>query len=354
MPYIPLKRKEDLGHSPYEMKFRGQRKEEEVLMTVINISSESVVTKEINDVEELRSYKDSGSITWLNIDGLHDEKLMTNVAEIFHIPSDIMSDVMDPQLRAQVEEFDEGLFISVKMLEFNEKSGQIVVDNISILVMNNMLISFQEKQGDVFDPVRDRIRKHTARFINSGVDYLAFALLDVIIDNYIYILGVYGEKVETFEEKITLSVDKRTLRIINVFKHELNNLRRDIKPAKEMILSLVKLDTDYISEENQTHYKELQDNINQATEMLDYYREVLYDSLDVYHSSMSTKLNDIMALLTVYSVVFIPLTFIVGVYGMNFDHMPELHTRNGYFVVWGIMIVIALAMLWYFKRKKWF
>jgi len=175
-----------------------------------------------------------------------------------------------------------------------------------------------------------------------------------VIDNYIYILGVYGEKVETLEERLILDTNKETLKIISLFKHELNNLRVDIKPAKEMIVGLTKLDTDFIQEENEKHYKELQDNINQAVDLLDYYREVLYDELNMYHSSMSTKLNDTMTVLTVFSVIFIPLTFIVGVYGMNFDHLPELHWRYGYFIVWGIMLLIVVGMIGYFKRRKWF
>ncbi len=239
-------------------------------------------------------------------------------------------------------------------MEFNEKKNRVSVDNLSLIVMDKILITFQEEKGDLFEPVRERIRKHRTKIRTSGSDYLAFTLLDVVIDNYIYILGVYGEKVETLEERLILDTNKETLKIISLFKHELNNLRVDIKPAKEMIVGLTKLDTDFIQEENEKHYKELQDNINQAVDLLDYYREVLYDELNMYHSSMSTKLNDTMTVLTVFSVIFIPLTFIVGVYGMNFDHLPELHWRYGYFIVWGIMLLIVVGMIGYFKRRKWF
>lgn len=355
MPYIPLKRKEDIGLSPFEMKFRGRKRANQVRMTIFDINKEQVREATLESTEQLKEYRESDTLTWLNVDGLHNEQIMRDIASTFSIPANIMSDIMDPSLRPQTEEFDNGLFVSIKMLEFNEKNGMVKVDNLSLIVMKNTVISFQEEQGDVFDPVRDRIRKHKTKIRTGGSDYLAFALLDVIIDNYIYILGVYGEKIETLEGRITMkATDKEVLKVIDLFKHELNNLRRDIKPAREMLASLVKLDTDYIQEENETHYKELQDNMNQAVELLDYYREVLYDEFNIYHSSMSTKLNDIMALLTVFSVIFIPITFIVGLYGMNFDNMPELHTKYGYFVVLGVMLVIALYMLWYFKRRKWF
>jgi len=354
MPYIPHKKKEDIGLSPYELKFRGKKKAEDIRVQVIDFDLEGVRETEIKDTGELRKYLSSDSITWINVDGLHNEQIIRELSDIFSIPGDILSDVMEPSSRPQAEEFDNGFFVSIKMMEFNEKKNRVSVDNLSLIVMDKILVTFQEEKGDVFEPVRERIRKHKTKIRTSGSDYLAFTLLDVVIDNYIYILGVYGEKVETLEGKLILDTNKETLKIINLFKHELNNLRVDIKPAKEMIMGLVKLDTDFIQEENEKHYKELQDNINQAVDLLDYYREVLYDELNMYHSSMSTKLNDTMTVLTIFSVIFIPLTFIVGVYGMNFDNFPELHWKYGYFIVWGIMLLIVAGMIGYFKKRKWF
>ncbi len=326
MPYIPLKKKEDIGLSPYELKFRGKKKIENVRIQVIDFDLEEVRETEIKDTGELKKYLSSDSITWINVDGLHNEQIIRDISETFSIPGDILSDVMEPSSRPQAEEFDNGFFVSIKMMEFNEKKNRVSVDNLSLIVMDKILITFQEKQGDVFDPVRERIRKHRTKIRTSGSDYLAFTLLDVVIDNYIYILGVYGEKVETLEDRLIMNTNKEVLKVISLFKHELNNLRVDIKPAKEMIMGLMKLDTD----------------------------EVLYDELNMYHSSMSTKLNDTMTVLTIFSVIFIPLTFIVGIYGMNFDNLPELHWKYGYFVVWGVMIAVVVGMIWYFKKRKWF
>lgn len=354
MAYIPVKKREDIGLSPYELKFRGQKKSDKVFMTVFDIKPDEVTEKEIRSVKELKTFKNSGSITWLNIDGLHNEKLMAEVAEELNISGDILSDVLEPSARPQVEEFNEGVFVSIKIMEADEKKNRVSENNFSLILMKNLLITFQENRSDVFDPVRERIRKHKTKIRTSGTDYLAFALLDVVIDHYIYIMGIYGEKIETLEARIMQGPDKGMLGVINLYKHELSNLRRNIKPANEMIMNLAKLDTDFIREENKTHYKELQDNIHQAVELLDYCRELLYDELNIYHSFMSTRLNDIMTVLTIFSVVFIPLTFIVGVYGMNFENMPELHWKNGYYVVWGAMVAVALGMLWYFKKQKWF
>ncbi|HBT85572.1 MAG TPA: magnesium and cobalt transport protein CorA [Porphyromonadaceae bacterium] len=352
MAKIPLKRQEDIGLSPYDLKFRGQHRSKEVQMTVFDINAEDAQEIIIHSVEELKSYQ--GKLIWLNIDGLHNETLMRELINSLQIPAEILSDVMEPGTRPQTEEFDDGLFVSIKMMQFDESMNQVSIDNLSIIVMGNWLITFQEEQNSLFNPVKERLKKHNKRFRDLGADYVAFALLDVVIDNYIFILGVLGERIEELENKMVLNPDRDLLKTINLFKRQLTDLGRYIKPAREMITSLVKMDSYFIDERNYKHFKELHDNINQAVELLDYYHEVLYDELNIYHSSMSTRLNDIMALLTVFSVVFIPITFIVGVYGMNFDNMPELHIRHGYFIVWGVMLIIAVGMLLYFKRKKWF
>ncbi len=354
MPRVAHKKKEDIGLSPYELKFRGKKRTENVSIEVIDFDLEEVRESSFTNIEKLSKFKNTESITWININGLHNEYVIRDISTTFAIPADILSDVMEPSSRAQAEEFDNGFFVSVKMLEFNEKKNKISVDNLSLIVMDNILITFQEEKGDVFDPVRDRIRKHKTKIRTSGADYLAFALLDVVIDNYIYILGLFGEKVEALQEKLILNTNKENLQTIHVFNQELNSLRIHIKPSKEMINALMKLETELIKEENTTHYKELQDNVNQAVDLLDYYRQMLYDELNMYHSAMSTKLNDIMSMLTIFSVIFIPLTFIVGVYGMNFENLPELHWKYGYFVVWSVMLLIAIGMIWYFKKKRWF
>ena len=188
------KKKEDIGLSPFEIKFRGQKKSDKVLMTIFEMTAENVIERNVHTIEEIQNHLNSDSLIWLNIDGLHNEKLMSEISSFFSIPSNILSDIMDPSIRSQVEEFDDGIFTSVKMLEFDEKAEKVSVDNLSLIVMKRIIISFQEESGDVFNPVRERIRKHKNKIRTSGTDYLAFALLDIVIDNYIYILGAYGEK----------------------------------------------------------------------------------------------------------------------------------------------------------------
>ena len=348
------KKKEDIGLSPYALVFRGQKKTQQIVLRAMDFNLEDVSETEIKTTEELLSLNKSDKLSWLNIDGLDNIDLMENLARIYNIDNNILSDVMNPSARPKMQEFDNGIFVTIKMVQYNEKEDLLTVENLSVIIADNILISFQEQPGIVFEPIRERIRRHKNKIRTAGSDYLAFALLDVVVDNYIYIIGLLGEKIENLEEDMTNDPKKELLDDINAFKRELNFLRKNIKPAKEMILNLTKLESEFIHDENTIHFRELQDNINEASELTDSYREILYDQLSIYHSSMSTKLNEIMRVLTIISVIFIPITFIVGVYGTNFINVPELHWQHGYFIMWAVMVFTTLGMLWFFKRKKWF
>lgn len=348
------KRKEDIGISPFEIKLRDAGRESLPVISAINFSIDGATETKISSIKELKAFTDSNDFSWISIAGLNDESFMNQLSEIYDIPSNIISDVLDTSLRPQVEDYDDGVFASLKVLRLNDADKILIRENVSLIANDKIVFSFVETSDEIFNPIKNRIQKRRSKIHTAGTDYIFFSLLDVIIDNYIYTLDLYGERVEEIEEELTLNTDRSTLRTINLLKQELNQYRRDIKPAKEMIFGLRKLDADFISDENETHFKELQDNISQASEMLDYFREVLYDAIDVYHSAMSTRLNDIMAVLTIFSVVFIPLSFIASLYGMNFVNMPELRSPYGYYTVLAVMLVIAVVMLLYFRRKRWF
>lgn len=348
------KTKADIGLSPYALVFRGQKKTKGTSVHVMDFDSEHVHEFETEDFAVLEKLKKSPTLSWINVYGLHEAEKMEQLAAIFEVPANIFSDIMNPSLRPKVQDFDKGLFITLKMMRMIGQDEQLVTENLSLVILHNVILSFQEQPSQSFDPIRERIRKHKYKIRNSGTDYLAFALLDVVIDNYIYVIGQLGENIENLEENLTLDARPDLLDEINQYKKEMNFIRKNIKPAREMILALIKIESEFIKDENRVHFRELQDNVNEATELSDSYREILYDQLTVYHSIMSTKLNDVMKVLTVFSVVFIPLTFIAGIYGTNFVNIPETHWYYGYYIMWGLMIVIALIMLWYFKRKKWF
>jgi len=348
------KNKEHIGLSPFALVFRGQKKTDKILLRAIDFDLEDVHELEVKSTSELLPLKKTKTLTWLNVDGLDNPELMEDLAKLYKIDNNILSDVMNPSARSKVQEFETGIFATIKMLQYNEHDESLMVENLSLIITDNTLISFQEQPGIVFEPIRERIRKHKNKIRTSGSDYLAFALLDVVVDNYIYVIGLLGEKIENLEEDISADPKKELLDNINSFKRELNFLRKQIKPAKEMIINLAKMESEFIHDENHIHFKELLDNIDEASDLSDSYREILYDQLNIYHSSMSTKLNEIMRVLTIISVIFIPITFIVGVYGTNFSYLPEKDWHYGYFAMWGVMLITILFMLWYFKRKNWF
>lgn len=348
-----MKKKQEIGLAPDDLIFRGERKIQEVMLRVIDFNAESLKEDVIKAVDEVLEYKSKNSVTWFNIDGLHNTEVMEAIARAFDFDNLVMAEVMDTQARPKVLEFDNCIFVSIKMMQQDPDSALIYVENLSLILTDTVLISFQERKGDVFEPVRERIRKQKKRIRNGGTDYLTFALLDIVIDNYLYVISMLGEKIETLEEKLLSNPNQMVINEINRYKRELNFLRKSIKPAKEMIFTLAKTESELIDDSTYVHFKELQDNISQASDATDSYREILSDQLNIYHTTISTKLNDIMKFLTVFSVIFIPLTFIAGVYGTNFEFIPELHYHYSYYIMWGVIVVVAVSMLIYFRNKKW-
>ncbi len=348
------KTKDEIGRPPDELFYRGEKKIDEVLIRLIDFDAEKLNEQSIKDITEALPLQDKKTVTWLNIDGLHNKELMLEIAQGFNLDELVLANVMNTSARPTVQEFDNCIFISIKMLQLNEETGILSVENLSLVLTKTVILSFQEKKGDVFEPIRERLRKNRKRIRNGWTDYLTFALLDIVIDNYIYILSVLGEKIEVLEESVGDQPNKSIIKKINNYKRELNVLRRNIRPAKEMILTLSKLESEFIFESTYIHFQELRDNIAQATDSSDSYREILTDQLNLYHTSISTKLNDIMKFLTIFSVIFIPLTFIAGIYGTNFENLPELHYEYSYYIMWSVMVLVAVVMLIYFKRKKWF
>ena len=347
------KNKNEIGRAPDELYFRGEKKIKNVRLRIIDFNADQFEEVSISKSRDAIKYIEKDSVTWFNIDGLHNPDAMKNIAQAFELDSLILASVMDTDARPKINDYDNCVSVSIKMLQMNEETGAITVENLSIVLTKSVLISFQERSGDVFDPIRERIKNEKRRIRKSGTDYLMYALLDIVIDNYIYIISSLGEKIENLEEKLLDNPSKDILEKINSLKKELNFLRKNINPAQEMILALSKLESDFISESSEVHFKELVDNIRQAIESSDSYREILSDQLNIYHTTISSKLNDVMKVLTIFSVIFIPLTFIAGIYGTNFEFVPELNYKYSYFIMWGIMLSLAILMLYIFKKRKW-
>jgi magnesium transporter len=348
------KHKKEIGLSPDDLFFRGENIQSEIGLNLIDFNTVKFLEKELKDLADIRAYKNNESVTWLNVDGLHNTHLLQEIIEALDIEPMAIAEVLNTSARPKFIEFDSCILVSAKMIFQEEgEGGKVSVENLSLILTDSFLISFQERQGDVFEPIRERIRKQRKRVRQGGTDYLLFSLLDIVIDNYLYVLSELGEKIDNLEDQLLDQPGQAVIKEINKYKRDLNFMRKSIKPAKEMIFALAKLDSNLISDSSSLHFKELQDNISPASEATDNYRDVLSDQLNIYHTTISSKLNDTMKFLTVFSVVFIPLTFIAGIYGTNFDNVPELHYKYGYFVMLAIMVLVALGMLYYFKRRKW-
>ena len=348
------KNKQEIGLAPDDLVFRGQKKIDEVALRIIDFDTVNMTDHMAEDVKEISKFQHNNTVTWLNVDGLHNTSIMKELTTAFNLDTLVMAEVLNTDARPRVIEYDNCTLIAIKMLRIDDHTGRALVENLCLILTKTVLMSFQEEKGDVFEPIRERIRKQKKRIRNGGTDYLTFALLDIVVDNYLYVLSVLGEKIENLEENLLINPNQNIINQINSYKCELNFLRKNIKPAKEMIFSLAKTESDFITDSTYLHFKELEGNISQANEATDNYRELLSDLLNIYHTTISSKLNDIMKFLTVFSVIFIPLTFIAGIYGTNFEYVPELTYKYSYFIMWIIMIVVAIGMLLFFKKKKWF
>ena len=347
------KREESKGLAPGSLVFIGNQKVENVRIRVIDYDKSNLNELQLDDIADSKAFKETNTVTWLNIDGLHDLEMMQELGNIFDLHPLLLEDILNTGQRPKLEEFDNCLFLSLKMIRYEKEKQVIVAEQLSMVIGNTYLITFQEQPGDVFEPVRDRIRKQKGRIRETGIDYLAYALMDTVVDNYISIIERLGEQIEDVEEEVLTDPNPLVMQKINTFKREMNYIRKSVRPLKEALLQLLKLDSELIKDNTIQFLKDLLDLITQATEAIDTYREMLSDQLNIYNSSISNRMNEIMKVLTIFAAIFIPLTFIAGIYGTNFEYLPELHFKYSYFIFWGFIIIVALTMLAFFKRKNW-
>ncbi len=341
------------GLYPGSFVFIGKQKVETARITVIDYDKDNLTEKEISSVEDILELLDKNSVTWVNIDGIHDTELLKSFSKSFDIHPLLIEDLLNTGQRPKIEDFDNAVFFTMKMLDYDDEEKIITTEQISIVLKDKFLITFQEQPGDIFDPVRERIRKKKGRIRNLSTDYLAYALLDTVIDNYLHIIEVVGDEIEEMENDIIKNHSSSIINRLNTYKREINFLSKTVRPVKEGIIRLVKMDNNIVSSEIDLFLRDLQDLASNAVEAIDVYREMLTDYYNLYNSFINNKTNDIFRFLTIFSTIFIPLTFIAGIYGTNFEYLPELHYRYSYFIFLGAMGLIAAFMIFIFKKKKW-
>lgn len=332
---------------------------EALAIRLIDYSATDFLEKELATIEECKAYLDKVSNTWIHLQGPADVDTIKNVGDIFDLHSLALEDIINTGQRPKVEEYDEQLFVILSMPYLNNRKAH--VEQVSIFLGENYIISFCDGDIDPFDPLRQRLRKHNARIRQQPADYLFYCIFDLVVDQGYPVLESFGEDIETIEgEILSFASDKTMLAQSHEIRRELLLLRRSLWPQRELINNLLHGELGLISDNTRVYLRDCYDHSTQIIELIENYREMATSLIELYLSSANHRLGDIMKVLTIIATIFIPLTFVVGVYGMNFSHpsspwsMPELRWYYGYPISWGIMIAIVIAMVIYFKRKNWF
>lgn len=343
-----------MGLPPGSLVFTGTQKMETVEITLIQYSTESFSEKKFQDPDDLLSAISTfEGVSWVNVDGLHDADLVEKLNTHLDIHRLSMEDILSVGQRTKLEEYANYVHVVLRMFDADTKDETIDGEQLSFLLKGNVLLSFQERKGDVFDIIRTRIREDKGIIRKKNADYLLYALLDTVVDHYFMTLENFSEKIEELEFELLENPNKDTLNAIYQLRRESLSLRRCVYPLREMINRFEKLEEPLINKETKLYIRDLYDHTIQIIETVEVFREMIIGLLELYMNSVSNKLNEIMKVLTIMSSIFIPLTFVVGVYGMNFDNMPILHYKYGYYAVWLIMALLVVFMVIYFKRKKW-
>ncbi len=349
---VPRERKKS-GLPPGTLVYTGQKTNEPTGITVLIYDENNFEEKTFTEKDDYLNFDANGKLVWINVNGLNHIDVIEKISKHFQLHPLISEDILNVYQVPKIDEYPENDLIYITLNEFYFEIGSLDHDQISIILGNNFVLSFQEEEGDYFGVLRERLRNGKGNIRKRGPDYLAYALIDGVLDSYYEIVDRYSDELEKIENDIFKYKNKSHLHRIHHVNKALIYLRRTINPLKEMCFKLLKEDMILIDEKTKPFLKDLQDHVNQIVNQIDVDREYLSDLIQTNTANMNSHLNEIIKVLTLVSSIFIPLTFIVGVYGMNFDNLPELHTQNGYYIVWGIMIIIAIVQFIIFKIKKW-
>lgn len=352
MPRFIKKRSEKAGLPPGSLVHIGEKRIEEVRITVIDYDQAQFQEEQVKNIEECFPFKDTPTVTWINIDGLHQIEIIEKIGRHFGLHPLVLEDIVNTGQRPKMENFDDYIFVVLKMLYY-DKEGEVKSEQVSLILGSNFVISFQEEQGDVFDLIRERIKEAKGRIRKMGADYLAYTLMDTIVDNYFIILERFGEEVEDMEEELLSKPTTKTLQEIHRLKREIIFLRKSVWPLREVVSGLERSESPLIKESTAIFLRDVYDHTIHVIDTIEIFRDMISGMFDVYLSSISNRMNEVMKVLTIIATIFIPLTFIAGIYGMNFEYMPELNWHGGYFTVLFVMASIGLGMVIYFKKKNW-
>ncbi len=343
-----------MGLPPGSLVYIGDKADRKVNVTLINYDETTYEETAKASLEECLILVNRTNITWLNLDGLHQVETLEKLGQCFSLHPLVLEDILNTDQRPKLEDYGDYLYLVLKMLHYHEATRKIEVEHISLVLGPNYVISLHESGGEFFSPLKERLKNSKGRIRREGADYLAYALLDLIVDQYFILLEKLGEDIEDLEEELVSNPTQETLHAMHQLKRDLLISRKSVWPLREVLSRLERAESPLIKESTGVYLRDVYDHVIQVIDTIETFREMLSGMLDIYLSSISNRLNEIMKMLTIIATIFIPLTFVAGVYGMNFKYMPELEWYWGYFAALGIMGTIAAVMLAYFRRKGWF
>ena len=348
-----------LGLMPGSVVYVGKERTEEVHLDVIDYTDTEFEEKRLTSVEECFQYRESTTLSWINVVGIHQTEPIEKLGQHFGMHALVLEDIVNTGHRPKLEEAEDHMFLVLKMLYLDSKDGDLKAEQVSVLFGKNWVITFQETGEDVFDIVRKRIKKTVprVRFMNS--DYLAYALVDAVVDHYFIALEHLGEEIEVLDDAVSENPLPEHLDKIRELKKQLIFMRKAVWPLREVIGGLERTESELIKESTEPYIRDLYEHTIQVIDTVETYRDMVSGLLDLYHTGVSNRMNDIMKVLTIFATIFIPLGFLAGVYGMNFDtgsspfNLPELGFKFGYPMFWGAVVLVAGGLLWFFRRKNW-
>ncbi len=346
-------RRKKAGTAPGTPVHVGRRKYDATRITVFEYDAAVCEERELASPRDCAALDRARAITWINVEGVHDVSTVSTICEAFGVHSLVQEDIVNTDQRPKVEEYDGYLFGVLKMARRPEHQEEIEIEQVSLLLLDGLVISFQERGGDIFEPVRNRLRTGKGSVRRRGPDYLAYCLMDAIVDHYYILLEQIEERIGPLEQQAIADPQPEIARSIQSLKRELLQLRRSLWPMREMVYRLSREEVPLIGEGSRVFLRDLYDHVIHIIEILETFQELVSSTMDIYLSSISNRMNNIMKVLTIIATIFIPLTFVAGVYGMNFVYMPELEWRWAYPATLGVMAGIAGVMLRFFRRKGW-
>lgn len=353
MPELKNTASKKSGLPPGSLVHVGEIHPHEHTISVVNYNKTTLNRHAIKDIAELLAYQHSGTITWVIVDGLKDVSIIDAIGQHFAIQALVLEDILNTHQRPKFEEFDDYLYIVLKAISMRGSGLDVEYEQISLLVLNDFVFTFMEKPDALFDPILNRLDNDKSQVRSLGSDYLAYLIIDTVVDEYFALQDTFDELIEDIEDKLLADPSTQTLSSIQKIKRELIFLRRSISPLRELLAAIQRSESTLLDSKTQRYFGDIYDHAIRIIETIESYRDLIAGMLDIYLSSVNNKMNETMKVLTVFASIFIPLTFLAGVYGMNFEYMPELKWRWSYPILWLFFVAVAVGLLTYFKKKKW-